>query len=125
MTAYLAVAIGGALGSMARYWFGGVVLDRFGTALPWGTVAVNLIGSFLIGVLGTLAVETEIVSVPQRQFLLIGMLGGFTTFSTLSFEFQRYLQDGDARSAFAYLVLTLIGGFVAVFAGVLLARAVQ
>jgi CrcB protein len=125
VSGYLAVGAGGALGAMARFWLSAWILDRLGTALPWGTIAINVSGSFAIGVLGTLALDTDWITVPQREFLIIGILGGFTTYSTFSFEFQRYVQAGDIRPALAYFVLTVIPALVAVFLGAAVARAVH
>lgn len=119
---YLAVAIGGALGATARYGFGVLAVRYAGTALPWGTLGVNLLGSFVIGILGTLAIEFATFSNTQRQFLIAGVLGGFTTFSSLSFEVHAYARDGLYWKATLYLGLTLAAGLAAVALGSAIAR---
>ncbi|MPZ24084.1 MAG: fluoride efflux transporter CrcB [Dehalococcoidia bacterium] len=119
---YLLIAAGGAVGAMARYWIGSSILS--GGGLPWATIAINVGGSFLIGLLGTLAIEQSALSAPQRQLLLTGFLGGFTTYSAFSFEFQLLIHEGDHLKALAYLSLTVLGAMAAVFAGAALARQV-
>ncbi|MEX2237714.1 MAG: fluoride efflux transporter CrcB [Dehalococcoidia bacterium] len=122
---YLFVAAGGALGAAVRHWVVLRMLDWFGEWLPWGTLFVNVCGSFLIGLLATLALETGRLSAHQRQFVLPGLLGGFTTYSAFSFETQRYLDRGDYGHAALYVTLTLAGGLAGVLLGVALARAVD
>ena len=86
---FLLVLAGGALGSGARYLVSLWMVDRLGSAFPWGTLSVNVVGSFLIGLLATLADEFGAVSPDTRVFLIVGLLGGFTTFSSLSLETLR------------------------------------
>lgn len=119
---YLAVAIGGALGATARYGVGVLALRYAGTALPWGTLGVNLIGSLLIGIVGTLAIDFAAFSNAQRQFLIAGVLGGFTTFSSLSFELHAFIRDGLYGKAALYLALSVGVGLAAVAAGSAIAR---
>src|SRR5690606_26153840 len=84
MTAYLSIALGGALGSMARYWCSGFVAERFGETFPWGTLVVNVAGSFIIGFFGTLTGPDGrlLVGTSTRQFVMVGICGGYTTFSS-------------------------------------------
>src|SRR5439155_25406871 len=86
MLAYLWVAIGGALGSVARFWCSGVIANRFGTAFPWGTLLVNVTGSLVIGFFAT-ATGTEgrwLAPARFREFFMIGICGGYKTFSSFS-----------------------------------------
>ena len=103
---FLAVFIGGGFGSMTRYFVSRQMLILFGSAFPVGTLVVNVLGSFLIGVIATL-----IANKPQHdlfQFLLItGFLGGFTTFSAFSLETMKFLLSGNTASAFLYIFLSI------------------
>ena len=82
----LIVASGGALGSMARYWVGGWAPRVFGQAFPYGTLIVNVLGSFLIAVIMTVGLKTTVISPNIRLFLAIGVMGGFTTYSSFNYE---------------------------------------
>ena len=86
MASYLWIAIGSALGGVARYWFSGVVARLIGETFPWGTLFINIIGSFIIGFFATLTGPDGRILVPSvaRQFVMIGLCGGFTTFSSFS-----------------------------------------
>ena len=97
MLAYLWIAIGGALGSVARYWFSGVIGRWFGETFPWGTLLVNVSGSFAIGLLAALAEPggRRFISPTGRQFLMYGVCGGYTTFSSFSVQTLELLRDGD------------------------------
>jgi CrcB protein len=86
------VALGSALGGAARFLLAGWVGARLGESFPWGTVLVNVLGSALIG---ALAAQEEMLSPEARQFLMVGVLGGFTTFSSFSLQTLRLAQDGD------------------------------
>ncbi len=118
---YLAVALGGALGSVARF-----SLSR-GLAAVWpgfpvGTLAVNLLGSFLIGILAVWAFDKNIIVSPWREFFITGFLGGLTTFSTFAYENAVLLQSGRYRDLFLYLAGNLLLGFLLVVAGRALGR---
>ena len=118
----LLIAIGGAVGSLARYGTAVVFAgppDR--TTFPWGTLAANLIGCLLIGYINGLLLDK--VLRPEMRFLLtIGFLGGYTTFSTFGYETATFLRDGSYARAAAYVMLSNIAGIVLVFAGLALAR---
>ncbi|HEV7471339.1 MAG: CrcB-like protein [Pseudonocardia sp.] len=117
-----AVAVGGALGALAR-WAVGLALPGSPGAFPVGTFAINVVGAFVIGAL--LVVLTEL-STPHpllRPFVATGILGGFTTFSTYAVDAQRLLRDGHVGTAFGYLFGTLAAALLATWAGVALARA--
>ena len=89
------VLLGGALGSGARYLVSLFFLERFGSGFPWGTLTVNVVGSFLIGLIAALADEQTVLGPSSRVFLVVGVLGGFTTFSSFSLETLRLLEhDG-------------------------------
>ena len=125
----LAVALGGSLGSVARYLLQGSVQRRAGEAqgwaaiFPWGTLAVNVLGCLLIGFLAVLFEERPLIAPATRTFLLIGLLGGFTTFSSFGFETFALARDGSTLLALANVATSVLAGLVAVVAGALLARA--
>src|SRR3712207_5033295 len=118
MKAYAWIALGSALGGMARYWCSGFIAARFGETFPWGTVLVNVVGSFLIGLFATLtAPEGRLLVGPlPRQFVMIGVLGGFTTFS-FSLQTLNLLREGDWGSAIANVGLSVALCLVAVWLG--------
>lgn len=120
----LIVAAGGALGAAARYWVSGFVQRLADSPLPWGTAAVNLSGSFLIGFIMTYGVEITTMATETRLFLVTGILGGFTTFSALSYESLRLFQEGSLWLGFGNLALNVLAGLLAVFLGVVAARIV-
>ena len=111
------VALGGALGSLARWGLSGAVQRWTGAAFPWGTFAVNLAGSLLIGVVTALALERALVPPPARLFLVTGVLGGFTTFSALSYETFALLRDGQWPAAAGYALGSLVTGVGATVLG--------
>ena len=120
--AYLWVAIGGAIGSMGRYWVSGFVSDHHRGTFPLGTLIINVTGSFIIGFLASMT-ETEsrtMTSPGYRQFFMVGICGGFTTFSSFSLETLRRLQDGDWLSAGANVILSVTLCLIAVWLGYLL-----
>lgn len=125
----LAAALGGSLGSVARYLLQGAVQRRAGpvhgwaAVFPWGTLAVNLLGCLAIGFLAVLF-EERLTSAPEtRTFVLIGLLGGFTTFSSFGFETWALLRDGNTLLALANVATSVTVGLGAVVAGAALARA--
>ncbi len=120
--AYLWVAIGGALGSVLRFWINDLVLARTGGNFPWGILVINVTGSFLIGVFAAFTdPDGRILAPPSvRQFLMIGICGGYTTFSSFSLETLKRLQDGDWLAAGANIVLSVVLCLIAVWLGYLL-----
>jgi len=94
---YLAVAAGGALGTMARYFLSGVVANAFGQTFPWGTLIINVTGSFIIGFFATLTSPDGrfLVSATERQFVMTGICGGYTTFSSFSLQTLNLMNDGE------------------------------
>jgi fluoride exporter len=120
----LAIALAGALGALARYWLDGVVSGRTGGGFPWGTFAINVTGSFLLGLVFTLLTERYRVDPWLRAALTIGFLGAYTTFSTLSLETYRLLEDGAVGLALANALGSLAAGLAALYVGVVLGRVV-
>ena len=126
---WLAAAVGGGLGSLARYLLQGWVQRRAGEAqgwaavFPWGTLAVNLSGCLLIGFLAMLFEQRLVVAPETRTFVLIGLLGGFTTFSSFGFETFALLRDGNTLLAAANVAVNVTAGLIGVVGGAMLARA--
>lgn len=106
----LGVALGGALGSLLRWWLGGAIARLAGASFPWGTFAINVLGSFAIGVIGALALERALVSPAVRTFLVTGLLGGFTTFSAFSFETLGLIREARWIPALAYALGSMVVG---------------
>ncbi len=119
----LYVMLGGAFGSGARYLTGLATLSLFGPALPYGTLAVNLIGGLLMGALvGTLARVGD--GGTWRLLLGVGVLGGFTTFSSFSLDAVTMIERGQTGIAFGYVLVSVVGSIAALFAGLSLTRTV-
>ena len=124
MLAYLWVALGGALGSVGRFWLNGLISDKFGATFPWGTLAINVSGSFVIGIVGALAIPEGRMDSQSRmfatQFLMIGVCGGYTTFSSFSWQTLRLLQDREWFHAGGNILLSVVLCMIAVWLGWLL-----
>ena len=124
MLAYLWVAIGGALGSMARYGIGGLVSQKSSGAFPWGTLVVNVTGSFIIGILGALTLPEGKMTPQSRTFatqlLITGVCGGYTTFSSFSLQTLNLLRDGEWFYAAGNILLSVILCMIAVWIGYVL-----
>ena len=122
--AYLWVAIGGALGSMARYGVGGLVSSKFGETFPWGTLVINITGSFVIGFLGAMTVPEGKMSPQSRvvamQLLMTGVCGGYTTFSSFSLQTLNLLRDREWLYAGGNVLLSVLLCMIAVWIGYLL-----
>jgi CrcB protein len=124
MLTYLWVAIGGALGSVSRFWLNGLVSEKFDGAFPWGTLFVNVTGSFIIGVLGALTLPEGRMDSSSRmfatQFLMIGVCGGYTTFSSFSLQTLNLLREREWLYAGGNVILSVILCLIAVWLGWLL-----
>jgi CrcB protein len=119
----VAIAIAGALGALARYGVDGFVSRRLLAAFPWGTFVVNITGAFVLGLLMTLMTEQLTTAPWLRSALTIGLLGAYTTFSTLSYETYRLLEDGAVGLAAANMFGSMAAGLFAVYLGVVAGRA--
>jgi CrcB protein len=117
-----AVALGGALGSVARYLAGIGAGKLFGLGFPWGTLIINIAGSFLIGAFVELFALRLNLSQPIRVFLTVGFCGGFTTFSTFSLESYLLMERGEMIPAALYIVASVVLSIVALFGALHLVR---
>lgn len=116
------VAAGGAIGSVFRYLVGLLSVRLVGMTFPWGTLAVNVVGSFLIGFLVELVARRLNASVEMRLFLVTGVLGGFTTFSSFSLDAVALFERGGLGLSAVYIAASLVVSIAAVFAGLALGR---
>jgi CrcB protein len=122
MNIILAVAAGGAIGAVGRFLLGRSMMKLLGPSFPYGTLTVNILGSFLIGLL-VAALAAKFADVPQWQaFLVVGILGGFTTFSTFTLEIGLMLQRNEFTTAAIYTAASLGIGVIALFAGLWLGK---
>ena len=119
---FLWVALGGAAGASARYGLSGWVVDRLGAAFPFHTLLINVSGSLAIGALMVLLTERLVADPAWRLLLVVGFLGGYTTFSSYSFEALGLLTEGEWLPAAWYVLGSNGLGLLAAYAGVLLAR---
>jgi fluoride exporter len=113
------VALGSAIGGAARYWASGLVARGIGETFPWGTIAVNILGSFLIGLVFTATGPDGRILIPTaaRQFMLVGVFGGFTTFSSFSLQTLMLLQDGEWLWAAGNVVISVLLCLLGVWLG--------
>jgi fluoride exporter len=116
MLAYLWVAIGGALGSVGRFWLNGFVVARAGDNFPWGILIINVLGSFAIGIFAAIPATHD----SARKFLMVGICGGFTTFSAFSLQTLELAQRGDWLRAGANILGSVALCLVAVWLGYLI-----
>jgi CrcB protein len=127
MSSYLLIALGGALGSVGRFWFSALIADLFGERFPWGTILVNVSGSFLIGLFATLTEPGGrwLVAPPGREFFMLGICGGYTTFSSFSLQTLTLARNGEWLYAGANAVLSVVLCLIAVWLGHLLAMSLN
>jgi fluoride exporter len=119
----LLIAIGGGIGSVSRFWASFVVTRFFGDALPWGTIIVNITGAFIIGLFSTITGEggRTPASHMMREFFMVGVCGGYTTFSAFSLQTLNLANNGQALRAGANVVISVVMCLLAVWLGHLLA----
>ncbi|MGF9691262.1 fluoride efflux transporter CrcB [Rhizobium sp. 0TCS1.26] len=124
MVNVLLVAAGGAFGSVCRYLTGLLMTRLLGPAFPWGTLTVNLVGSLAIGFLTELVATRLNASAEMRLLIVVGVLGGFTTFSSFSLDTVALVERGQMPAAVAYVIASVGLSLVATFAGLAIGRAV-
>ena len=124
MSNLIAIAGGGALGALLRFWMSTSVYAMFGRDFPYGTLAVNVVGSFAMGILFVLLDEKFSLAPEWRAALLIGLLGAFTTFSTFSIETLNLMLSGETMKALLNVVLSVMVCIMATWLGLLLGRQV-
>jgi len=122
MERWIYLIVGGVAGTLARYVLAGMVYERMGATFPYGTLIVNLIGCFLIGLFDTVFQEKFLFSPMMRVLLMAGFCGAFTTFSTFMLETANLIKDGETLRAFMNVMVSVIIGFVVFRAGVILGR---
>ncbi len=122
LTNILAIAVGAAIGANLRYSLSLWAAQRWGASFPYGTLLVNVIGSFVIGFVLALAATRLNLSEPMRLLIVTGLLGGFTTFSSLSFEAYTLITNGSWQAAGIYLACSFGLGLISVFLGAGIAR---
>lgn len=122
MNQYLAIAAGGAIGSVLRYWVSLNTHSIFGRDFPYGTLTVNVIGSILMGFLFVLFTERWEIETVIRSAVLIGLLGAFTTFSTFSIETLNLVEEGAYSKAIANILISVSSCLFAAWLGVILGR---
>ncbi len=122
MLAYLWVALGGAMGSVGRFWLSGRIAERYVTAFPWNTLAVNASGSFVIGILAALTEPGGrwLAAPGARQFLMIGVCGGYTTFSSFSLQTLALVREREWFYAGGNIVLSVALCMISVWLGYVL-----
>ncbi|MCB1734444.1 MAG: fluoride efflux transporter CrcB [Gammaproteobacteria bacterium] len=123
MSQLLAIAAGGATGALFRFWVSNAVYAVLGRDFPYGTLAVNVLGSLAMGFLYVMLLERSALEPVWRAFLMVGLLGAFTTFSTFSIETLNLIEAGQVMRAALNMVLSVAASVLAAYVGVLLGRA--
>lgn len=124
MNTLFAVALGGAVGASGRYLFGLQAMRLLGIGFPWGTLGVNILGSFIMGLLAESFALRFNVSAEMRSFLMTGVLGGFTTFSAFSLDAGVMIERNDFALAGLYIAASVVGSIAALFLGLYAVRTV-
>ncbi len=124
MGAWIAVALGGAIGSIGRFWLAGAMAALTGPRFPWGTLLINVLGSFVIGLVAGLTLTPARVGIHPdlRIFLMTGVCGGFTTFSAFSLQTLELIQAGDVVPAMGYAIGSVVLCVIATYAAWALGR---
>ncbi len=123
METFLIISLGAILGANLRYWVGGWAADRLGTTFPYGTLIINLTGSFVLAFFMTLATERFLIDPRWRLLVAVGFLGGYTTFSSYTYESVNLILQGQSWLGLLNLFGSSLLGGIAAVAGVLLGRA--
>ncbi|HAS49916.1 fluoride efflux transporter CrcB [Gammaproteobacteria bacterium] len=122
MSTYIAIAFGGAIGAVSRYWLYSAVQRLHDSGFPLGTFVVNVLGSFLIGVFFVLLAEKAQIAEQWRPIIVVGFLGGLTTFSTFSLDALLLFEQGHYNTALFYIISSIVLCLIAAFAGMQLTR---
>ena len=122
MSTYIAIAFGGALGAVSRYWLNSAVQRFNDSGFPLGTFAVNVLGSFLIGIFFVLLTEKAQIAEQWRPVIVVGFLGGLTTFSTFSLDALLLFEQGHYNTALFYIISSVALCLIAAFAGMQITR---
>ena len=127
LSRYFWIMLGGALGTAARFWCSGVIARAFGETFPWGTLIINVVGSFIIGFFATLTGPDGRIfaGTTARQFVMVGICGGYTTFSSFSLQTLNLIDDGEWFGAGSNIVLSVVLCLIAVWAGHVLAASLN
>jgi len=118
------IALAGAFGTLSRYFMTGVIQRLSGTAFPWGTLIINIVGCFFVGLLWTIFESRFPVASQTRTMILVGFFGAFTTFSTFIFETEQLLSSSQWLYAIFNITVQNIGGLIGLFSGVIIARTI-
>ena len=121
MGAYVAVLVGGGSGALARYVFGAAIMQRYGGTFPLGTFVINVTGSFLVGLIMTILTERFQPHPYWRLFLVVGFLGGYTTFSSFEYETLQAVRQGSRWLGLLNVVGSVVLGYAAVWLGTTIA----
>jgi CrcB protein len=122
MSIYFAIALGGSLGAISRYWVSTSTYSWLGSNFPYGTLMVNLTGSLVMGFLTVVLVQRFDVSDQVRLGLIVGFLGSFTTFSAFSMDTIHWIEDGAVLKALAYVLVSVIACVLGAWAGLISAK---
>jgi len=123
MVRLLLIGFAGFIGTLGRYWLSGIVARRYGETFPFGTLTVNLVGCFIVGLLFYLMQERYLVNENVRSIVLIGLIGGFTTFSSLGLQTFTLLRDNEIALAALNIIASNVLGLLLVWAGYTLGKA--
>jgi CrcB protein len=123
LTDTLWIGLGGFVGANVRYWLGTLIVDRVGSAFPWHTMFINVSGSLLIGLMMAMLLERSMVDSAWRLLLVVGFLGGYTTFSSYTFEALVLIEKGEWGGALLYALGSNVLGLLAAAGGMALVRA--